>query len=86
MPVSKVMALTAVLTGRWAAVVIRRCRVAHPRYALVAALLLAMVGPGLAADLAVTDGDTIRLDRTTYRLGGIDAPEMVCCWYHLLDQ
>ncbi len=46
------------------------------RWAAVAALLLAMVGPGLAADLAVTDGDTLRLDRTTYRLGGIDAPEI----------
>ena len=43
---------------------------------LVAALLLAMVGPGLAADIAVTDGDTFRLDRTIYRLDGIDAPEI----------
>jgi endonuclease YncB( thermonuclease family) len=78
MRVSKENAFTAVLTGRWAAVVARRCLVAHPfsGHALVAALLLAMVGPGLAADLAVTDGDTLRLDRTTYRLGGIDAPEI----------
>ena len=43
---------------------------------LVAALLLTMVGPGLAADIAVTDGDTFRLDRTIYRLDGIDAPEI----------
>ena len=43
---------------------------------LVAALLLAMVGPGLAAEVAVTDGDTLRLDRTIYRLDGIDAPEI----------
>ena len=43
---------------------------------LVATLLLAMVGPGLAADIAVTDGDTFRLDRTIYRLDGIDAPEI----------
>ena len=42
----------------------------------VAALLLAMVGPSLAADIAVTDGDTFRLDRTIYRLDGIDAPEI----------
>ncbi|WP_370691236.1 thermonuclease family protein [Bradyrhizobium sp.] len=78
MPGSNAIALTAVLTGKWAAVVARCCLVAHPLsgHALVAALLLAMVGPGLAADLAVTDGDTIRLDRTTYRLGSIDAPEI----------
>ena len=43
---------------------------------LVAALLLTMVGPGLAADIAVTDGDTFRLDRTIYRLDGIDTPEI----------
>ena len=43
---------------------------------LAAALLLAMVGPGLAADIVVTDGDTLRLDRTIYRLVGIDAPEI----------
>ena len=43
---------------------------------LVAALLLTMVGPGLAADIAVNDGDTFRLDRTIYRLEGIDAPEI----------
>ena len=43
---------------------------------LVAAVLLTMVGPGLAADIAVNDGDTFRLDRTIYRLEGIDAPEI----------
>jgi hypothetical protein len=32
---------------------------------LVAALLVTMVGPGLAADIAVTHGDTFRLDRTS---------------------
>ena len=42
----------------------------------VAALLLTMGGPGLAADIAVTDGDTFRLDRTIYRLDGIDASEI----------
>jgi endonuclease YncB( thermonuclease family) len=45
-------------------------------FALLVALLLAMVRPGLAADIAVTDGDTFRLDGTTYRLDGIDAPEI----------
>jgi endonuclease YncB( thermonuclease family) len=44
--------------------------------ALLVTLLLAMAGPGLAADIAVTDGDTFRLDGTTYRLAGIDAPEI----------
>ncbi len=44
--------------------------------ALIALLLLAMVGPGLAAELVVLDGDTFQLDRTIYRLDGIDAPEI----------
>ena len=44
--------------------------------ALIAALLLAMAGPGLANEIVVTDGDTLQLDHTTYRLDGIDAPEI----------
>jgi endonuclease YncB( thermonuclease family) len=44
--------------------------------ALIAVLLLAMVGPGLAAEIVVTDGDTFQLDGTIYRLDGIDAPEI----------
>ena len=43
---------------------------------LVAALLLAMAGPSLAAEIVVTNGDTLQLDRTIYRLDGIDAPEI----------
>ncbi len=43
---------------------------------LIAALLLAMAGPSLAAEIVATDGATIRLDRTIYRLDGIDAPEI----------
>jgi endonuclease YncB( thermonuclease family) len=44
--------------------------------ALIAALLLAMAAPSLAAETVVTDGDTLQLDRTSYRLDGIDAPEI----------
>src|SRR5260370_138818 len=43
---------------------------------LIAALLLAMAGPSLAAEIAVTDGATFRLDGTIYRLDGIDTPEI----------
>jgi len=43
--------------------------------ALIVALLLAMVGPSLAAEIVVTDGDTFQVGRTIYRLNGIDAPE-----------
>src|SRR5258705_11971016 len=43
---------------------------------LIAALLLAMAGPSLANEIVVTDGDTFQLDHTTYRLDGIDAPEI----------
>ena len=44
--------------------------------ALIVALLLAMVGPSLAAEIVVTDGDTFQVGRTIYRLNGIDAPEI----------
>ena len=44
--------------------------------AFIAALLLAMAGPGLATEIVVTDGDTFQLDHTIYRLDGIDAPEI----------
>jgi endonuclease YncB( thermonuclease family) len=35
-----------------------------------------MAGPSLAAEIVVTNGDTFQLDRTIYRLDGIDAPEI----------
>ena len=44
--------------------------------ALIAALLLAMAGPSLAAEIVVMNGDTFQLDRTIYLLDGIDAPEI----------
>jgi len=44
--------------------------------ALMTALMLAMAGSSLAAEIVVTDGDTLQLDRTIYRLDGIDAPEI----------
>src|SRR4029079_19356757 len=44
--------------------------------ALIVALLLAMAGPSLATEIVVTNGDTFQLDRTIYRLDGIDAPEI----------
>ena len=44
--------------------------------ALIAVLLLAMAGPSLAAEIVVTNGDTFQLERTIYRLDGIDAPEI----------
>jgi endonuclease YncB( thermonuclease family) len=43
---------------------------------LIAAFLLAMAGPGVADVISVTNGDTLQLDRTIYRLDGIDAPEI----------
>ena len=44
--------------------------------ALIAVLLLVIAGPSLAAEIVVTNGDTLQLDRTIYRLEGIDAPEI----------
>ena len=43
--------------------------------AVAYALLLLLGSAGLAADVAVTDGDTIVIGENTYRLDGIDAPE-----------
>jgi endonuclease YncB( thermonuclease family) len=43
---------------------------------LIAVLLLAMAWPSQAAEIVVTDGDTLQLNRTNYRLDGIDAPEI----------
>jgi endonuclease YncB( thermonuclease family) len=38
--------------------------------------LMLSVNPGWAANAVVRDGNTIQLDDTTYRLDGIDAPEL----------
>lgn len=38
-------------------------------------LLVALLLPVCAAAQTVVDGDTLKLDGTTYRLWGIDAPE-----------
>src|SRR4029450_11358140 len=43
---------------------------------LIAVLLVVIAGPSLAAEIVVTNGDTLQLDRTIYRLEGIDAPEI----------
>jgi len=43
---------------------------------VIASLLLALAGPSLAAEISVSNGDTFKLDRTIYRLDGIDAPEI----------
>ena len=43
---------------------------------VIASLLLVMAGPSLAAEIVVTNGDTFKLDRSIYRLDGIDAPEI----------
>src|SRR4029450_3355715 len=43
---------------------------------LIAATWMAIAGPTWAANLVVTDGDTLLLDGTRFRLDGIDAPEM----------
>ena len=43
--------------------------------ALVAILILIAVSPSWALDVTVTDGDTLILNGTSYRLDGIDAPQ-----------
>ena len=43
---------------------------------VIASLLWVIAGPSLAAEIVVTSGDTFKLDRTIYRLDGIDAPEI----------
>lgn len=48
------------------------------RRAFAAAILFALLasGPSIAQSVTVTDGDTIKLKGTTWRLWGIDAPEI----------
>jgi endonuclease YncB( thermonuclease family) len=43
---------------------------------LLASLAIFLVTPALAANAVVRDGDTIQLGDVTYRLDGIDAPEL----------
>jgi endonuclease YncB( thermonuclease family) len=45
-----------------------------PIFALLGAILIA--SPSLAANVIVRDGDTIQLGDVTYRLDGVDAPEL----------
>jgi endonuclease YncB( thermonuclease family) len=45
-------------------------------HALIAILVLIAVSPSWAADAIIKDGDTLALDGPTYRLDGIDAPEL----------
>ena len=42
---------------------------------LIAAFLLTAAAPGWAAEVSITDGDTLILNGTTYRLGGVEAPQ-----------
>lgn len=43
--------------------------------ALIAVFLIAVTTPSQAAEVSVTDGDTIIVNNVTYRLDGIDAPQ-----------
>ena len=45
------------------------------RLLLIAALVAGIVLPAAAQPVTVTDGDTIKINGTIYRLWGIDAPE-----------
>jgi endonuclease YncB( thermonuclease family) len=42
----------------------------------IASLVLIVAGPVWAAEAVITDGDTIQLGDTSFRLDGVDAPEM----------
>ena len=42
---------------------------------LIAILLCTVIGPSRAEEAIITDGDTLILNGTSYRLDGIDAPE-----------
>lgn len=48
----------------------------------VSALILLLAGPVSAADVIVTDGDSLKIDGERVRLWGIDAPELEqrCEW------
>lgn len=49
-------------------------RAGAPKRALIIVSVLMAAGPGWATDVAVVDGDSLKLDGTTFRLDGIDAP------------
>jgi endonuclease YncB( thermonuclease family) len=44
------------------------------RVTMVIAVCLSLLGPSLAAEQSVVDGNTLRLDGRTFRLAGIEAP------------
>ena len=43
--------------------------------ALIAAIFLISASPSWAVEVTITDGDTLKLNGSPYRLDGIDAPE-----------
>src|SRR5262249_53101412 len=44
--------------------------------ALIAVMVVAMAAPTAAADVVVTDAGTLRLDGASFRLDGVDAPDI----------
>ena len=46
------------------------------RWLVALVLVVLWAGPGRASDVIVRDGRTLQLGSTTYRLDGIDAPDV----------